>query len=194
MPAVLICCRRADHAEGERLQRLVRARVPHAGILTVADDEMVFEPGDGSRIKEDAGRLHDLVATCGLCLVVVTPRWHEPEVRRRLFDAHDAIRRTLVAVQAHAFRSTAHPCSCFGAMAVERSHHVGFLRAMALLTASVLMVVQTATSEDPLASQLPTGAESLAGVALAVTILLTSTLLDQTLWFNNVRPRGASSR
>jgi hypothetical protein len=99
-----------------------------------------------------------------------------------------------VAVQAHAFRSTAHPCSCFGAMAVERSHHVGFLRAMALLTASVLMVVQTATSEDPLASQLPTGAESLAGVALAVTILLTSTLLDQTLWFNNVRPRGASSR
>jgi hypothetical protein len=99
-----------------------------------------------------------------------------------------------VVVQARAFRSTAHPCGCFGAITVERSHHVGLVRATALLAASVLVIITTATGDEPMASRLPTAAESLAGVMLAVTVLLTSTLLDQTLWFNNARLRGASSR
>jgi hypothetical protein len=101
MPSVLICHRRADDAEAQRLLRVVRERVRHDGVVLVADDEVLIEPGDGTVVIGALDRLADLVEYCGLCLVLVTPRWQDPDARRRLFDPHDGVRQALRIVKEH---------------------------------------------------------------------------------------------
>jgi Methylamine utilisation protein MauE len=104
-----------------------------------------------------------------------------------------ALAATFLVVQVRAFWTRTRPCNCFGVLTTERSHAVGLMRAVALLAASAVLVASAATSAVVVV-RLPDVAEVIAGLTVALTIVVVCALLDQTVWFNRVRVRPAVVR
>jgi hypothetical protein len=98
-----------------------------------------------------------------------------------------------LVVQGHAIRYRGRPCSCFGPME-EKSHYAGLVRAVALVIMSVSIMAASGAETVARAPQLPRPSDLIAGVILAVTLLLTTALIDQTAWFWSARNRLVAAR
>lgn len=99
-----------------------------------------------------------------------------------------AVTGVFVAVQIRTIRHGTRPCSCFGALTKERTRYAGLLRASAVLGGALLLVATAGSSASPW-PQAPPLADLVAGFVLALTVLLSSALIDQTAWFLSVRIR-----